>query len=66
VNQKFLKFEKVKNIAKKKSKTAKAKAGYYKIELNGTAHIRHQCWKTTVLSCHRCLIKMGVEKMNNI
>ena len=22
--------------------------------------------KTTVLSCHRCLINTGVEKMNNI
>ncbi len=22
--------------------------------------------KTTVLSCHRCLINIGVEKMNNI
>jgi len=33
---------------------------------NGTAHIRHQCRKTTVLSCHRCLIKTGVEKMNSI
>ncbi len=32
----------------------------------GTAHIPHQCRKTTVLSCHRCLIKTGVEKMNNI
>jgi hypothetical protein len=33
---------------------------------NGTAHIRHQCRKTTVLSCHRCLINSGVEEMNNI
>ncbi len=33
---------------------------------NGTSHIRHQCRKTTVLSCHRCLINTGVEKMNNI
>ncbi len=24
---------------------------------NETAHIQHQCRKTTVLSCHRCLIK---------
>jgi len=29
---------------------------------NGTVHIRHQCRKTTVLSCHRCLINTGVEK----
>ncbi len=28
--------------------------------------IRHQRRKTTVLSCHRCLIYTGVEKMNNI
>jgi hypothetical protein len=28
--------------------------------------IKHQCRKTTVLSCHRCLINTGVEKMNNI
>jgi len=33
---------------------------------NRTGHIRHQCRTTTVLSCHRCLIKTGVEKMNNI
>ncbi len=29
---------------------------------NRTAHIRHQCKKTIVSSCHRCLIKNGVEK----
>ncbi len=33
---------------------------------NRTAHIRQQCRKATVFSCHRCLINMGVEKMNNI
>ncbi len=33
---------------------------------NRTAHIRHQCRKTTVLSCQRCLINTGIEKMNNI
>ncbi len=33
---------------------------------NGTAHVRHQRSKTTVLSCHRCLIKTVVEKMNYI
>ncbi len=27
--------------------------------------IRHQGMKTTVLSCHRCLINIGVEKMNS-
>jgi hypothetical protein len=31
---------------------------------NGTAHIRHQCRKTTVLSRHRCLINTDVEKLN--
>ncbi len=31
-----------------------------------TAHIRCQWRKTTILSCHRCLINTGVEKMNNI
>ncbi len=30
--------------------------------LNRTAHIRHQCRKTIVLSRHRCLINTGVEK----
>jgi hypothetical protein len=34
--------------------------------VNGTVHIRHQCRKTAVLSCHRCLINTGVEKMNYI
>jgi len=34
--------------------------------LNRTALILHQCMKTNVLSCHRYLIKTGVEKMNNI
>jgi len=33
---------------------------------NRTACIKHQCRKTTVLSCHRCLINTGVEKMKNI
>ena len=33
---------------------------------NRTARIRHQCRKTIVLSCHRCLFNTGVEKMNNI
>ncbi len=29
---------------------------------NRTTSIRYQCRKTTVLSCHRCLINTGVEK----
>ncbi len=33
---------------------------------NRTARIRHQCKKTAVLSCHRCLINTSVEKGNNI
>jgi hypothetical protein len=33
---------------------------------NRTVHIEHQCRKTTVLSCHRCLMMTGVEKMNSI
>jgi hypothetical protein len=33
---------------------------------NGIVHIRHQCRKTTALSCWICLINTGVEKMNNI
>ncbi len=33
---------------------------------NRRAHIRHQCIKTTVLSCHRCLINTGIDKLNNI
>jgi hypothetical protein len=33
---------------------------------NRTGHIRHKCRKTTVLSCHRCLINTCFEKMNNI
>ncbi len=33
---------------------------------NRRAHIRHQCRKIFVLSCHRCLIDTGVEKMNDI
>jgi hypothetical protein len=28
---------------------------------NGRAHFGHQWWKTTVLSCHRCLIDSGVK-----
>ncbi len=34
------------------------------ISCNWRARIRHQWWKTSVLSCHRCLIITGVEKMN--
>ncbi len=33
---------------------------------NRREHIRHQCRKTTVLSCHRCLINTDAEKMNKI
>jgi hypothetical protein len=33
------------------------------ILLNAAVHIRHQCRKTTVLSCHRCLINTGVENL---
>jgi len=33
---------------------------------NRTVHIRHQFRKTTVLSCHRCLINTGAERVNNI
>ncbi len=29
---------------------------------NRRAHIRHQCRKTTLLGCHRCLINIGVEQ----
>ncbi len=35
-------------------------------QANRTAHIKHQCRKTTVLSCLICLINTGVEKMNYI
>ncbi len=37
---------------------------HFKNANNRTACIRHQCRKTTVLSCHRCLLNTGVEKMN--
>jgi hypothetical protein len=30
------------------------------------SRIRHQCRKTTHISCHRCLINTGAEKMSNI
>ncbi len=33
-----------------------------KLWFNRTACIRHQCSKTTVLSCHRCLTNTGIEK----
>ncbi len=33
---------------------------------NRTTRIRHQCRRTAVLICHRCLINTYVEKMNNI
>ncbi len=36
------------------------------LDANRTARIRHQCRKTTALSCHRSLINTGVEKMNCI
>jgi hypothetical protein len=35
---------------------------YFDEVSNGTARIRHQCRKTTVLNCHRFLINSGVEK----
>ncbi len=42
------------------------KEGVLNVGFNRTAHIRHHCGKTAILSCHRCLINTGVEKMNNI
>ncbi len=33
---------------------------------NRTVRNKCQCWKTTVLNYHRCLINTGVENMNNI
>ncbi len=33
---------------------------------NRGAHIRYQCRKTTVLSCHRCLINTGSKNINTI
>ncbi len=35
---------------------------YWFFNYNRTVHFRHQCKKTTVLSCHICLINTGVEK----
>ncbi len=29
-------------------------------------HIRHQCSKANVLSCHRCLINAGIEKNTHL
>ena len=42
------------------------KIGFPLASVNRTAHIRHQCRKTAVLSCYRFLINSGVKKMNNI
>jgi hypothetical protein len=39
---------------------------HFKRYLNGAACIKHQCKKTTMLSCHRCNVNTGVEKMNDI
>ncbi len=36
------------------------------MSVNGIVHVRQQCMKATVLSCHIYLIMTGVEKMNNI
>ncbi len=40
------------------------KKPFYTCYLCITERIRHQCSKTTVLSCHKCLINNGVEKIN--
>jgi hypothetical protein len=40
--------------------------GKMKDQSTRTVHIRHQCRKTIVLSCHRSLINTGVEKINYI
>jgi hypothetical protein len=47
---------------------SKTSYSFDNLEVIRTARIRHQCRKTAVLSCHRCLINTGVEKikMNNI
>jgi hypothetical protein len=50
--------------SKSPNNSATAEAGL--IASNRKASIRHQCRNTAVLSCHRCLINIGAEKMNNI
>jgi hypothetical protein len=39
---------------------------FFMTSVNGTVHIRHQCRKTAVLSCHIFLISSGVWKMDHI
>jgi len=36
--------------------------GYFPALFYRTVHIRHQRRKTTILSCHRCLMNTGVKK----
>jgi len=42
------------------------KIGLSLSSVNRTAHIRHQCRKTAVLSYQRFLFDSSVEKMNSI
>jgi hypothetical protein len=46
--------------------TFEEREGREKGSKDRTARSREQCRKTTVLSCHRCLINTGVEEMNSI
>jgi hypothetical protein len=36
------------------------------LSVNRTSRIRHQCKKTTVLSCYRWLINTSIENLNNV
>jgi hypothetical protein len=54
------------NDENEKGHTGRERENGRKERYNKTARMRHQCRKITVLSCHRCLIKTGVEKMNDI
>ncbi len=44
----------------------KAKALTNGISHENHAHIRHQCRKTIVLGCHRCLINTGFKQWTTL
>ena len=56
----------LKNNRSLKGQNIKEHVQSQNVECYVTAHIRHQCRKTAVISCHSCLFNSGVEKMNCI
>ncbi len=50
------------NTALPRTGLSQTGSNVYMLIYNRTVRIRHQCRKTTVLSCHRCLTHINIDK----